>query len=180
MNNLKNAPFEKRLLFGRDGENKILKWLLSRGNTVLPIYDSGGKAPKLISSQGNLVAPDYLTLNPEAVAWVEAKHKGVFSWYRIGQCWVTGIDVRYYLDYLKILDNFPIPVWLLFLHEREEPNECDRPYLPAEAKCPTGLFGNSIRYLREHENHRSDKHGREGMVYWNLDHLQLLAGVEQL
>ena len=88
---------------------------------------------------------------------------------------MTGIDVHHYEDYCAVCEASGIPVWLLFEHTRATPDARDiRAGCPRE--CPTGLFGNSLDYLREHENHRHENWGPHGMVYWAVEHLRLLAG----
>ncbi len=105
--------------------------------------------------------------------WVEAKHKTAFSWHRLTERWVTGIDLRHYEHYLRVAMKTPWPVWLLFLHEGGQAKDS-----PAES--PAGLFGNELLFLSAHENHRSDKWGRSGMVYWAEASLKKLAGLELL
>ena len=46
--------------------------------------------------------------------------------------------------------------------------------------CPTGLFANSLAWLREHENHRHGNWGASGMVYWAVDALRLMASLEEV
>ncbi len=41
--------------------------------------------------------------------------------------------------------------------------------------CPTGLFGNSLQYLRDNEHHRHPSGGRGGMVYWQDTTLRKIA-----
>ena len=55
-----------------------------------------------------------------------------------------------------------------------EPSDEDAAYgCPRE--CPAGLFGNDLGVLAGCENHRSDRYGKSGMVYWARDALRLIA-----
>jgi hypothetical protein len=157
--------------FGVAGESAIARWLRSRGFCVLPVYEKlidDGKGPQLYLPQGTLIAPDLFVFNREKALWIEAKHKTAFSWYRIRRCWVTGIDLKHYEHYCRVDDETPWPVWLLFLHDGGQAKD-------SPANSPSGLFGRPLSYLREHESHRSDRHGRYGMVYWAHQDLLLLA-----
>ena len=167
------------LSVGKLGEGRIAMWLRRKGHTVLPVYEKEiheGKGPTLFSPADALIAPDMFVFKPRDArhaVWVEAKTKSAFTWHRQTGAWVTGIDLRHYRDYLKLLALSPWPVWLLFLH------------LDGQAKdsppgSPQGLFGNSLLYLRDHEHHRHENWGRGGMVYWVHGDLRLLATLEQL
>ena len=165
---------------GRLGESAIGRWLCERGNCVLPVYEveiDHGKGPRFWTPVGTFVAPDLVVL-PSAV-FVEAKHKSGFTWhYRTGR-WTTGIDRHHYEDYLHVQAHSGRPVWILFLHSCAEPTARDRAQ-GSPAACPTGLFGESLRHLAAHEHHRSDRHGRHGMVYWAHDTLRLLAPLARI
>lgn len=176
-------PFETTLAVGKIGESQIAAWLrVSCNYNVLPVYEKEiheGKGPVFWLQEGtNLIAPDLLVFKTTGSAranirWIEAKTKSAFSWHRISQKWVTGIDLRHYNDYLKVADRSPWPVWLLFLH------------LEGRAKdspdgSPTGLFGGDLAYLRQHENHRSMNYGPSGMVYWAHQTLKPLASLAQV
>jgi hypothetical protein len=120
-----------------------------------------------------LVAPDLLAVKRDAVRWIEAKNKGAFTWHRLSQQWVTGINLRHYQDYLEVARISPWPVYLLFLHG------------PGTAKdspegCPTGLFGGEILSLSKWEHHRSTRWGSSGMVYWSHRVLRCIAPWDDL
>lgn len=166
--------FDSALRFGQAGESAIARYLRARGNSVLPVYEKEidtGKGPQVFMPEGSLVAPDFLTWKGRCACWIEAKHKSAFSWHRISGRWVTGIDLRHYRDYCFIADTSPWRVWLLFLHRGGHAKD-------SPETSPAGLFGNDIAYLRENENHRSDRHGHSGMVYWAHENLRKLAGNE--
>lgn len=162
--------------FGVAGESRIAHWLRRYGYSVLPVYEKlvdEGKGPQLYLPEGSLIAPDLLAFKAKKTVWIEAKHKTAFSWHRLTQRWVTGIDLRHYKDYCRVQDETPWDVWLLFLHEGGQAKD-------SPADSPSGLFGNRLAYLRCHVNHRSDKWGRTGMVYWALEHLKKLGKLDEL
>ena len=169
--------FSDTLRYGQAGESAIAHWLCGRGYTVMPVYEKifdTGKGPQLyLPNDEKLIAPDMLAFNGSNIRWIEAKHKTAFSWHRISNKWVTGIDLRHYNDYLKVASMSPWPVWLLFLHRGGQAKD-------SPPNSPAGLFGNPLDYLKENENHRHDNWGKSGMVYWSRDKLQLIASLEEI
>lgn len=170
------VTFQQTLETGKVGESRISRWLRGRGFYVLPVYEieiSTGKGPRVFAPTREIVAPDMLAFRDDKTMWIEAKHKTAFSWHRITQRWVTGIDLRHYLEYCEIDDKTPFRVWIMFLHSGGQAKD-------SPANSPAGLFGNSLDYLRQHENHRSDKWGTSGMVYWCVDNLKKLADISEV
>lgn len=174
------SNFRTMLGKGAVGESLIARWLIARGNSVLPAYEkimNDYKGPRLQTPGGSLIAPDLLVFNLEhgTILWVEAKHKTAFSWYRASGQWTTGIDLRHYEDYCHVDDVTPWPVWLFFLHQGGYAK--DNP----EAESPSGLYGNLLSHLRQHEHHRSEEfnNGRGG-VFWEISALRYLASIEQV
>lgn len=165
--------FAESLRIGAIGESYIAGWFKNKGYSVLPVYEkeiSEGKGPRLFCPDQQIVAPDMFVFNGEKCFWIEAKHKNGFSWHRMTNRWTTGIDIRHYNHYIEVDDRTPFPVWLVFLHR----GGCAKD----SGVSPAGLFGNSLRFLRENENHRSGEWGRSGMVYWAMDKLIKLAPYE--
>lgn len=169
--------FDAYLSFGQIGESLISRWLRGRGNWVLPVYEkeiNNGKGPRLfLPENAELIAPDLFVFSGGAARWIEAKHKGAFTWHRITERWVTGIDLRHYFDYLRVNAESPWPVWLLFLQQNGQAKD-------SPLNCPTGLYGGSLTYLSENENHRHDNWGRSGMVYWAERTLTKLAELDEI
>ena len=164
---------EESLAIGQAGESAIATWLRGKGYSVLPVYEKlfdTGKGPQLYTPGAELIAPDLLAFRGDRVLWIEAKHKTAFSWHRLTGRWVTGIDLRHYGDYLKVDDDSPWPVWLLFLHAGGQAKD-------SPPDSPSGLFGERLEYLRQHENHRHENCGRSGMVYWAHETLKHLGAV---
>lgn len=174
--------FADQLQFGQVGESLISRWLQSRGHLVFPAYEKeigSGKGPQLFSADGDLVLPDILAFCGKRIQWVEAKHKTCFTWHRITQRWTTGIDIRHYNEYQQVAARTELPVWLMFYHPHPAPNDRDIRH-GCPQRCPTGLFGNDLSVLVNCENHRSDKWGKSGMVYWAAQSLKRIAPAESL
>lgn len=163
--------FVKQLAVGQVGESAISKWLQSEGFTVLPAYEieqQHFKGPRLFTAELDLIAPDMLVFNARKVLWVEAKTKSAFTWHRISQTWQTGIDRRHWLDYVRVDQQTPWRVWVLFLH-RAGVLAKDT---PIGMTSPSGLFGNSVEILARSIHHESENHGPSGMVYWQVGTLK--------
>ncbi len=175
---------QPKYAFGKIAETYIAIWLRRvRGFSILPIYEKeidDGKGPRFFTPTGELVAPDILAMKGDMVRWVEAKHKTVFTWWRIGGCWETGIDLHHYEHYCQIADSLPWNIWLLFLHEQTEDGKHDFDLNSHPWPCPTGLFAGDIRYLRQNESHRDHRWGNHGMVYWRHDTLKRIATLEEV
>lgn len=176
------SKFEENLAKGKVGEGKIARWLRKRHNFVLPVYEletEACKGPVLFTPSGEVLrATDLLVFGACNPQWIEAKDKNAWSWYR--KCglypkWVTGVDLANYKDYCDIDDLTPWPVWLLFLQNGGLAKDTPLEF----TESPTGLFGNSIEYLREHESHRSERHAK-GMVYWHISAFKRIAPLEDL
>ncbi len=168
--------FKDRLEMGVAGESVIASWLRARGSTVLPVYEKiidNGKGPQLYLPDKELIAPDFFVFRCDGAIWIEAKHKTAFTWHRNTQRWVTGIDIKHYEHYLEVNRVTPWKVWLLFLHQGGQAKD-------SPPDSPAGLFGNTLDYLSEHENHRHSNWGRYGMVYWRYEDLKLLATLEEI
>lgn len=176
------SDFAAKLSFGQIGESVISRWLQGRGHAVFPAYQvehQTGKGPQLFAASGDLVLPDLLAFKAGKVHWVEAKHKTCFTWHRLTGKWTTGVDLRHYGEYQEVAARTALPVWLLFWHPMPEPSPADRLH-GCPPVCPTGLFGGDLAVLERNENHRSDRHGKTGMVYWAHDALRLLANVDEM
>lgn len=169
--------FEKFLTTGLTGETAIAKWLRSRGKFIIPVYEKlidNGKGPRLFTPYGLLIAPDMLVLGNDNIFWVEAKYKSGFAWYRKTRKFVTGVDLKHYLEYIQVSEQLPYPLWIMFLQRGESTKDC-----PTNT-TPSGLYGGEISYLRTCESHRSDRWGSSGMVYWDIDSLKFIAPYEDV
>lgn len=185
-----NEHFRYTLRQGQLGESIISRWLIERGNSIMPVYEKeidDGKGPQFYSRDGHFAAPDLFVFaansrnGGERFLWAEAKHKTVFSWYRKRPAWVTGIDLNHFEDYRRVEQRSGVPVWLFFLHSSSTPSAADLAN-GCPRVCPTGLFGERLSVLAADENisHRSDRHGAHGMIYWRESSLKLFAPREEL
>lgn len=179
------ADFETQLRRGKVGESAIAQWLKRRGNHVMPVYElevESGKGPQLFSSDGEYIAPDMFVFKSDGsyTCWVEAKRKARFSWWNMGKCFETGIDLHHYQQYCKVQEVSPWDVWLMFLHTQSDtwPNDIEKWNAPKT--CPTGLFGEKLSVLKSKISHTDHRHGKTGMVYWKHDSLQLIANLDDV
>lgn len=185
------SNFDERYARGRVGEGLCARWLMYReGWKILPAYEiemSRGKGPRVFTSDGMLIAPDIFAMKYQKkkflFKWFEAKHKTHFTWFRKGGGnWQTGIDLRHYLDYIKVQEQTKTEVFALFLHNSSIPSKSDLEH-GSPHTCPTGLYGCPLSYLMEHEDHRDsyDNGWRNyPMVYWNEKDLEKLATLEEV
>jgi len=170
------VSFSDCLEYGQAGESLIARWLIHRGNSILPIYEKiidNGKGPRLFTKEGSVVAPDLITFNGKSVVFVEAKRKSGFTWHRVSGKWTTGIDRHHYREYLRLEKLLSIPVWLLFLQHGKETKDC-----PAGLNQPSGLFAGDLSRLANCVNHEHEGWGAYGMVYWAESSLKKLDTIE--
>ena len=174
--------FDSSLEEGKIGESMIARWLIKQGRCVLPVYEKQSgeyKGPTLYSLGGALIAPDMLVFGNE-VYFAEAKNKSAFCWYRKTGRWTTGIDLRHYGDYQKVQAETGKTVFIFFLHKPGNAAK-DTPENMIN-KVPCGLYGATISYLMDNEDHRYETPmpgQRHGMVYWAEEKLPMLTTWEQ-
>lgn len=158
--------FDDALKFGKVAESAIARWLISRGNYVLPAYeivDSKFQGPQFFGSGVSFVTPDMLVFGKLGAVWIEAKHKNAFTWHRITKRFVTGIDRHHWMDYLQVAERSRIQCWLMFNHKGGKAKD--------SPESPSGLYGGDIEQLKHQINHEHSNHGKSGMVYWSIDSL---------
>src|SRR6266487_2344966 len=176
---------------GRVGEGLCGRWLIYDGGwNILPAYEieiPSGKGPRLFTPGEQLIVPDIFAMKYQKrkllCRWYEAKHKERFTWrWTDAKSWQTGIDLKHYLDYIKVQERTKVEVYLLFLHRSSLPSKYDSEH-GSPSTCPTGLYGQMLRHLISHEHHRDsfDRGGRNyPMVYWNEGDLERLATLEEV
>jgi hypothetical protein len=169
--------FKRSFAFGRVGERKIAAWLSrALGYNVLPACDitpTGKGGPGIFNVDGKTIVPDLLVMNGRFVQWYEVKRKTRFAWNRNHATWVTGIDIGAYENYLRIAETTKVPVWLLFLQEQALTD------YKSPGVCPTGLYGQDLAELQQHEHHRWTKPPYP-MVYWTPKALLRLATIKEV
>ena len=165
--------FKKNLLRGRLTESAVIRWLMARGNSIVPINDIDSKedfkGPRIFAPDADLIAPDILIYRSEKALWVEVKDKSTWTEYKKEGVLQTGIDLPCWEDYLRIAKESGIPVYLLFLQR---------------SGGPAGLYCGEVNGLKEkihHTWHGQYRPGRKsGMVYWNIDALTKIADLEEI
>ena len=172
--------FEQSLEVGKIGESRIAAWLNQRGLHVLPVYEKEvreGKGPTLFSAEGEQhICPDLLAFRDGRAYWIEAKHKQAFTWHRITERFVTGIDIKHYEEYQEVQRLHPEwVIWLFFLHKKGKAKDT-----PDGLEGPSGLFCAPLKHLQDNENHRSPKYGEKGMVYWSASTLRQVAKLDEV
>jgi len=121
-----SESFERQLQRGRVVEEQVADWLMGQGRMVLPVYEySGlgdGKAPKLLAipSSASLVVPDLLVVAKGKTLWIEVKYKSHADFTHITQRRETGISQRLWGHYQRVQTVTGLPVWILFVHEKED------------------------------------------------------------
>lgn len=174
--------FQSSLEEGKIGESMIARWLIKQGRQVLPVYEKQTgeyKGPTLYSLGGTLIAPDMLVFGND-VYFAEAKNKSAFCWYRKSERWTTGIDLKHYLHYQQVQAVTGKVVFVFFLHKPGSAAKDTPEHM--KDKVPCGLYGASLAYLMENEDHRYELPmvgQRHGMVYWSEDKLPKLSTWEQ-
>lgn len=166
--------FRQSLASGHLAESAISRWLQRRGCGVVPAYEvetGHFKGPQFFTADGSFAVPDMLVFGKRCIRWIEAKHKTAFAWNRARGIWVTGVDVRNYLDYQEVAVKSGVPAWLLFLQRGGQAKD--------SPSSPSGLYGQELRKLAKSENHRGMMGDRE-MVYWSIDALLKLADIDSV
>lgn len=160
-----NKTFADQLNFGREIEKCVSRWLMKRGESILPVYDYSGlaedKAPKLtnLHSSDSLVLPDLLGFRMGRGMWFEVKFKDSANFTRITGRLETGISKRLWDQYWRVAAISGLPVWLIFAHKKE--NEIRAGSL--------GMLQHKCRF------YEGGKMGRCGMVFFPYDSLILLS-----
>ena len=181
--------FNQNLKKGLAGENDIATFFKMQGFNILPVYEvetSTKKGPVLYTHYNSrLVAPDLLIFrlplqdNEDAYSdtmWIEAKTKSACTFYRIGKCFETGIDLYHFNQYLEIQKTCPFPIYLTFLQKNGTAKDT-----PKGMKGPTGLFAGKLTKLAQEYSHKTEKYGKGGMIYWEpFKHLICMATLEEI
>ena len=111
------ASFKEKLDFGEDGEKDVAIFLMSKGYTVLPLYQFNKEhAPFLLSENGKIILPDLDCYHPTNTSiFVEVKSKN--QWNVTNSIIETGFDLKHFDEYVKIQYNTKKEVWVVFNHK---------------------------------------------------------------
>lgn len=104
-------------------------WLQTRDWWILPTYDFSGsnddKAPRLSLGNRKLVIPDLLAFRAaQSKAWFEIKVKAHADYNRKHACLVTGFAMRHLMHYREVKQLTGVPVYIVFIHEKEAVIKC--------------------------------------------------------
>lgn len=114
-------------LRGRAAEERVTRWLQSRGWFVIPSYDyageDGDKAPRLQGLAAGYAVPDLDAARDGTRRWVEVKAKTRANIWRSRQPWghpdtpEHGVDHSNYLAYLEVKRITGDEVWIAIYEE---------------------------------------------------------------
>lgn len=159
-------PFPERLARADVAERAVAAWFEERGRcatlySAQPPSAAGG--PRLVTLDGEHVAPDLLIVRPRdgRATLIDVKERHRWTWHHRSAEWVTGFAANYLEDYGKAGVASGLPVWIGFLFhlKTSDPN--------AASPAPDGLFVGRLDRLVEHIHHEHDT-GREVICYWPL------------
>ena len=153
------VSFEEQLQYGKEGEKEIALYLLNKGCSILPLYQFNDElAPKIFTANEIITSPDLTVFKEEKCFFIEVKRKK--QWVRFGEIVETGCNYRHYAEYKKVSRFTGIKLFLIFLHENEEP-------------CGKYLIDiNTVgRYWNGKVNERKVS---KPMYFWNINQLNKL------
>jgi len=117
---MNTEDFNKQLQYGQDGEREIAARLISNGFAVMPLYQfSASFAPTIYSNNGNYTCPDLMCFSASYQMFVDSKKKRQWVTYSGGK--ETGINKNHYEAYKKLSDTTGIDMYLVFIHDENEP-----------------------------------------------------------
>jgi len=108
--------FEKMLKIGKEGEHEVARYLISKGVSVLPLYQfNNDKIPLLFTKNANLILPDLTCFKDSKVFFIEVKTKN--RWVNYNGELETGLDERLYKQYLEVMKITGLDIYLIFNHK---------------------------------------------------------------
>lgn len=156
--------FQAKLAAARLDEIRFSNYVRTRNRRyVVPTYDYSGqgenKAPKLLAPPGckDLILPDLLELGHGLQRFYEVKSR---NWQR----WETGISTRLWNHYREVQGRTKIPVFLCFLHEKED-------------ELRVGSIGGLTSHARQYFG---TKMGYGGMTFFDYFQIPLIGTLEVL
>lgn len=116
--------FEQALTYGKDGEHAVARLLISRGVVVQPLYQHTDKhAPVLLyqsdRSLMSAILPDLTCWHAKRQYFAEVKRKT--RWVIWNGRRETGFNLRLFHHYMDVRRQTGAPLYVFFLHERQEP-----------------------------------------------------------
>lgn len=163
---MSQEDFKKSLAFAREKERGVASLIQKQGYYVLPAYDFSGeqenKAPKLLAPLGKrpLVLPDLFCMKSDLAFWLEVKWKTEAYLFRKANRRTTGINLRLWEYYIEVEKESSFPVWIMFLHKKEQE-----------------IRAGSLSFLRDNICYTGRDNNGKMMVYWNYDLLQVYGSL---
>ena len=118
--------FQDDLAFGKDGEERVAAKLVQLGFIVSPLYqyEDHKRAPVLFyqlrGAAQTLTHPD-LAVFGKTCCFAEVKRKQRWVDFDRERGLETGCDLKLWHQYRLVRRVTGLPVWLFFIHERQEP-----------------------------------------------------------
>ncbi len=118
------TPFNKTEIYkrGRNGEEIVAQLLMEDGWHVIPSYDFTGddanKAPRLKGKKSYYAIPDLDISKDGERLWIEVKTKEKPVWYRKGNRFEHGMNLRLWNGYKHVQEIGGTPIWI-YIYEEE-------------------------------------------------------------
>lgn len=158
--------FDQQLAIGRFWELAVNGYLQARGYRTAALYmASDGDAPALVGTFGKLILPDIVAERNERAAFFEVKFKAATTYYRKAGRMTTGIPIRHRDAYKVVKKSFDCPVYIVFIHEKEN----------------TVRYGelDALKVSHEYTGARMGKGGEVFYCYDNLTHIMTADALRQ-
>ena len=154
----KQASFKEQLSFGEEGEHEVAQWLITKGVSVLPLYQFNPEnTPCIYHMQGKTTSPDLVCFKNDSFM-VEVKTKN--QWVRFGDRIETGLNLKHYKHYEKIELLTNKKVYVFFNHKVER---------------PTGFYFVPLKaYTREWDGKVNGNVVYDKMIFYNINVLKKL------
>lgn len=115
----KQKSFSQQLAFGEEGEHEVAMYLISKGVSVMPLYQfESTHAPLIYSVNSNIVSPDLICFKDDCFM-VEVKTKN--QWVKFKDRVETGFDYKHYNHYKSIQTTTGKDVFVFFNHKTQPP-----------------------------------------------------------
>jgi hypothetical protein len=165
---LSPVDFQKELARSREYEVAFSRWLeCERGFYTLPVFDCSGPhnktAPALYGDNRRLVAPDIMACKNGTWSFFEIKLKERADLHRITGDYVTGLPLRNWQHYMEIQRVTRTPVWIVFVHLREQE-----------------VLADDITMMSSHHIHHESTMDNGGTVFFRYSDLRRLMRLERL
>jgi hypothetical protein len=150
--------FKEQLAFGEEGEHEVASYLISRGVTILPLYQfENNTAPLLYHIRGKIISPDLICFGRESFM-VEVKTKN--QWVKFNGIVETGLNQKHFNHYSDIQVATGNIVYVFFNHKTEK---------------PTGFYFCKLNdYTRVWDGRVNGKLVYDEMVFYNINILKKL------